>query len=618
MCGIAGFVAARRAEEIEASVRSMMRAMERRGPDSEGFEAWPGAGLGHRRLAILDLSPAGHQPMLSEDRSIGVVFNGCIYNFHDLRADLEREGYRFRSNCDTEVLVHGYREWGIDKLVERLRGMFAFAIWDEPHKRLSLVRDRLGVKPLLYVLRDGELAFASTLGALTAAGFRGPIDPDAVLEFLEFGTVAGDQCIFSGLSKVAPATIIEWAGGKLSERVYWKLPPSNAASNIGFEEAIEQTEHLLVESTRLRLISDVPISALLSGGVDSTLVCWALAKLNANVTAFTVGSRGDAHDETEDARQTARHLGIPHEVVELPPDRPEALAEMEEAYSEPFASQSAQALLRVSRAIRPKATVVLTGDGGDEVFLGYPFFQNAWRAQRLAQSMPSSAASLVQMGASFLPPVGPLRRARNFLSYTTGGLSAFAGIRDETGRLREQGILGEQLRDRILPKALLKPSFDSARNLLPEVVAYQNRVHFLAEYMQKVDGGTMYHSLEARAPFLDQKLWEFAASLPPALHLRGGVLKAVLREIVRRRVNPATSHRVKRGFTVPVEDWLAERWSSSLDILTGTTELERQGWIRPGALPKLIADCRRNRSVPTSVWYMLVLEHWLERSAVAA
>lgn len=596
----------------------MMRTLARRGPDSEGFEAWPGAALGHRRLAIIDLSPGGHQPMLSEDRSIGLVFNGCIYNFVELRAQLEREGQNFRSRSDTEVLLRGYQQWGIDKLVEQLRGMYAFAIWDESRRTLSLVRDRLGVKPLVYAARDGEVAFASTLGALRAAGFRGPINSSALLAFLEYGSIAGDQCIYEGLFKLPPATILQWHDGQISTRVYWKLPAWNEYSKITFDEAVEETERLIVESTRLRLVADVPISALLSGGVDSTLVCWALSKLNANLTAFTVGTPGDPSDETEYARQTARQLGIAHEIVELPPDRPQALEEMEGAFSEPFASYSAQAVLRVSEAIRPKATVLLTGDGGDEAYLGYPFFYNAWLAQRVSRAIPSPAAALVGHGSSLLPRVGPFNRARNFLSYTTSGLSGFVRIHDNTGLLEQKGILGERLQGVILSKYQIKPSFESARNLLPDVLAFHNRVYFVGEFMQKVDGATMFHSLEARAPFLDQKLWEFAATLPPSVRFHGGALKAVLREIVSRRVSRATANRPKQGFTVPVETWLAERWSGALDILTRPNELERQGWIRPGVLPGFIAESRRRGSMPITIWNLLVLEHWLRAESPAA
>ena len=614
MCGIAGFVSAKGRGVIEPVVRRMMDALARRGPDSEGFEAWQGVGLGHRRLSILDLSPAGHQPMLSDDRKAGVVFNGCIYNFIDLRAELEQHGHRFRSNCDTEVLVIGYRHWGIDDLVVRLRGMFAFAIWDETKRTLFLVRDRLGVKPLVYCARDGELAFASTVGALEAGGFRGPIDPGSVLQFLEYGNVAGDQCIFEQLSKLPPATILEWREGKATQRTYWTLPhwKEGDASTITFDEAVEETERLIVEATRLRLISDVPISALLSGGVDSTLVCWALSRLNANLTAFTVGTPGDPTDETNRARQTAAQLGIPHEVVELPLDRP-MLSEMEDAYSEPFASQSAQAMLRVSRAVKPRATVLLTGDGGDDIFLGYPFFRHAWMAQQTARKLPAPLVSPIRILAGCLPLAGPLRKLRRYLEYSTSGLAAFVKAHDGLPYLEKYGILGERLQSRSLPQRNLSPSIDSARRLLSDVFSHELSTHFVGEFMPKVDGSTMYYALESRSPFLDQKLWEFAASLSPRLRLHNGVLKAILREVVRRRVDPAIASRPKQGFTIPVERWLAERWTGALDQLTRPTELERQGWVRKGSLQRPINDARARRWVPTQLWFLLILEHWLER-----
>ena len=317
MCGIAGYIT-ERSPEAERVVQTMLNSLARRGPDSSGLANWPGAMLGDRRLAILDLSPAGHQPMLSEDGQIGLVFNGCIYNFMELRADLEKLGCQFHSHCDTEVLLRGYQEWGIDALVPRLRGMFAFAIWDHPRGLLTLVRDRLGVKPLVYCARGGRIAFASTIAALRVVGFGGEIDPLAVLEFLEYGYVTDARAIYEGVSKLPPATILEWRAGQISQRSYWTLPETDEASPISFEEAVDETERLLVESVGLRLVSDVPIGVLLSGGIDSALVCWAMREHNANIKAFTVRAPDDPSDESADAARTAHALGIAHEVVDMP------------------------------------------------------------------------------------------------------------------------------------------------------------------------------------------------------------------------------------------------------------------------------------------------------------
>ena len=620
MCGIAGFVSSltRGTKTLDPAspTRLMMAAMARRGPDAQGLERWPGAALGHRRLAILDLSPGGNQPMLSDDGQTGVVFNGCIYNFQELRRELELGGEKFRSHCDTEVLLHGYRSWGIDRLVSRLHGMFAFGIWDNARRRLILVRDRLGVKPLVYWTGNGAVAFASTIAALQAADLGGGIDPHAVIEFLHYGFVCDGHAIYEGIRKVPPAAILEWHDGNLSERCYWALPESPASSPICFEEAVEETERRLMEAVRLRLLADVPVAALLSGGVDSALVCWALTRLNANIRAFTVSAAGDVSDETTAARQTASILGISHEVVEAPCARNDSLQEMSKVYSEPFASQSALGMMAVSQAIGPRAKVLLTGDGGDEVFLGYPFFRTAWIAQRLAQWTPEALAGAWRWIQPAFPRGGMLRPLRTLLNCSTQGLRGFVTARKGLNFYEERGMLGE--RTLATQLEFPPPSLHSARHLLSEVCAHHRRTYFTGEFMVKVDGATMHHAIEARAALLDQQLWEFAATLPFSLQLRRGRLKAVLREVCRRRIGPQVAMRKKQGFTVPVERWLADQWMDDLNSLRGETELVREGWIRRGALIAAVDRAVQQSSVPTQLWYLLVLENWLTARKGAA
>ncbi len=589
----------------------MMDALARRGPDSHGDAAWPGAALGHRRLAILDLSAAGHQPMLTDDGQVGLVFNGCIYNFLELKQDLEKTGYPFRGSGDTEVLLAGYREWGIDELVRRLHGMFAFAVWDHPQRKLTLVRDRLGVKPLMWWSSGKEIAFASTLGALRAAGINGPIDADAIVQFLEFGFVLDDRSVWQGLHKLPPAHILEWQAGEVRQRCYWSLnnePDPNL--RIDWEEAVRETERLLLESVRLRLCSDVPIGALLSGGIDSSLVCWALAENKSDVRAFTVGMPGDPADETAAARATAARLGIRHQMVELPEQEP-MLETMCLAFSEPFACQSAQALLRVSQAIKPEATVLLTGDGGDDVFFGYPSFLNTWRAQKLAEALPASLARSVGALGRSLPGNGAVRKFRNLLECATGGLGPLSRMRPGMPYYEDRGMLGPRLTGRKLAQREIADSFESARHLLRDAFGAHRKQHFTSEFMPKVDGATMYFALEARAPLLDHKLWEFGASLPAHLRLHGGQPKAILREIARRRVGVEAAGRAKQGFTVPAERWLAGRWSKSLDILRGNPLVVSEGWINPGVLDRAIDEALRNQWVPPQIAHLLTLEHWL-------
>jgi asparagine synthase (glutamine-hydrolysing) len=611
MCGIAGFASTQPYPAAKPAVQAMVRSLERRGPDSQGIADWPHAILGHRRLAILDLSPAGHQPMLSDDGRVGLVFNGCIYNFRDLRRELEQSGCLFRSNSDTEVLLHGYRQWGIDRLLERARGMFALAVWDQPRRTMTLARDRLGVKPLLYSVRDGQIVFASTLTALRAAGVVGDVDPQAVLEFLEFGYVTDGRAVFKGASKLPAAGILEWRDGEIIKRSYWSLPPVKEFPKITFDEAVEETERLLVEAVGLRLYADVPVGVLLSAGIDSALVCWAMTRHDSKVTAFTVAAPGDPADEAPQAAETARILGIPHQVVTLTADPPDLLRELIEAYGEPFGCSSALAMLRVCRLIKPMATVLLTGDGGDDVFLGYPFHRDFWLAQRLANSLPDCALPLWLRARERLSDSGLLRRPKHFLDYATGGLGAVTQVHDGLPYYLERQMLGERLAGNQLSQRGIPLSSESARRLLADVLEYEQKTRFVGEFLTKVDGASMHYALEARSPFLDHKIWEFAAALPFQMRLRNGKLKAILREIVRRNVSPEVAVRTKRGFTVPVERWLSTRWRSAMDDLAHEPLLEREGWIRPGTLTAAVRETDRQASLPTQIWHLLVLEYWL-------
>lgn len=609
MCGIAGVFSFGREIQHREIVQKMLGPLARRGPDSEGLTSWATGSLGHRRLAVLDLSAAGNQPMLSEDGRLGVVFNGCIYNFLELRRELEQRGHRFRSRTDTEILVHGYEEWGIDELVRRLRGMFAFVIWDDRAGKAVLVRDRLGVKPLYYALHDNDLAFASTAEALRIAGLAGGIDGVAVLELLEYGFVTDGRCIYQGVHKLPPATILEWNRGEASQRVYWRLPDSPDDRPIKFEEAVEETERLILEAVRLRLHADVPVGILLSGGIDSALVCWATAELGADVTAYTAAVGGDT-DETRAAAETAAVLGVPFEAIVVPGSQEEQLAELVDAFSEPFACSSALGLLALSRAIKPKATVLLTGDGGDDVFLGYPFFRHAWTAERVAKLIPSWVATgfAARGGAG---RKGWLKRANNFLGYCTQGLAAFARAHDGLPFFWERQLLGERLRGEILPYRAMESSQESAKRLLQDVFEHHRRLHFTSEFMTKLDGATMHHGLEARAPFLDHRMWEFASALPPQVRLRGGKLKAVLREIVRRKISSKVASRPKQGFAIPVEEWLASQWRRTLQELMGSTIVEREGWIDGRAMREVATECLNRHWVPTQVWRVIVFELWL-------
>lgn len=599
--------------EAEGACAAMVRALARRGPDGEGMESWGRAVLGHRRLAIFDLSEAGRQPMLSADGRVGVVFNGAIYNFRALREELEREGHSFRSRTDTEVIVEGYRAWGIDRLVARLRGMFAFGLWDERERKLFLVRDRLGVKPLVYARVGDGLAFASTVRALRRGRFVAELDPRAVIEFLHFGFVTDDRAIYEGAFKVPAATIIEWSeDGRLSSREYWSPPAAGTNGAPSFDEAVAETERLFLRAVESRLDADVPVGALLSGGVDSGLVCWAIGHLGGDVTAYTVGTPGDPLDETSDARATAATLGVRHRVLDLSADEESKVEEVAAAYAEPFACASALGMLSVSRRVADEATVLLTGDGGDDVFLGYPEHKHLWMASRLARRLPAVAGDGWRALRALVPRRGALKRAASFLDYTTGGLRAVAANRDGLPLLLKRGVVGERLltlTEGPLPAA---PNFETpARQVLADFLVYDRRTRFVGEYLPKVDGATMYHALEARSPFLDQELWEFAAGLPFDVRLNGGRLKAVLRELARRRVGERVATGRKRGFGIPVQRWMAGRWRVEVEESLRASLLGAEGWIETGAALSLLEEAARLGTAPVQVWYLYVLESWL-------
>ncbi|HEX9918562.1 MAG TPA: asparagine synthase (glutamine-hydrolyzing), partial [Pyrinomonadaceae bacterium] len=494
MCGIAGVVTNGAGRDgggggaAGDGVARMIRALARRGPDGAGVERWPQAALGHRRLAIFDLSEAGRQPMLSPDGSHGLVFNGAIYNFRALRAELEARGCAFHSQTDTEVILHGYREWGIDALVARLHGMFAFGLWDEHRQKLFLVRDRLGVKPLVYAhAAGGGLAFASNVRALRAAGVVGEIDTQSVVEYLEFGFVTDARSIYQGATKVAAATIVEWSADDATPRprVYWSPPTEEMRGGEDdgraptFAEAVEEVERLFLEAVEMRLFADVPVGALLSGGVDSSLVCWAIARLGGDVTAYTIGTPGDPLDETADARATADALGINHRVLELSADDAPDARELAAAYAEPFACSSALGMLRVSRAVAPSATVLLTGDGGDDVFLGYPEHRYLWMAEKLARRTPALAADFWLKARTRLPRRGLMRRAASFLDYTTGGLGALTNVRDGLPVYERESLLGERLAGATLAQRNIPWSRESAQHVLAEFLEYDRRTRFV-------------------------------------------------------------------------------------------------------------------------------------------
>jgi asparagine synthase (glutamine-hydrolysing) len=549
--------------------------------------------------------------MVSTDGRVGLVFNGAIYNFGKLRTELEQNGVMFRTQTDTEVLVHGYVMWGVDKLVARLRGMFAIALWDNGKRRLYLIRDRLGVKPLLYCIQNDVLTFASTAHALRRGGIAGDLDTTALAEFLEFGFVTDARSIFAGVKKVPPANIVEWDGSQLSFRRYWSLPRVASNRTVTFQDTVHETEEILRDAVRIRLQADVPVGALLSCGIDSSLICWAASSVGANITTFTVNTPDDDMDESAEAVATARQLGISHSVIHLSGDDPPAIEDLVSAYSEPFACASALAILRVSQLVKREVTVLLTGDGGDDIFLGYPYHHYFLMAQRVAKHMPRSVAALWLMLRRMLPACGVLRRAKHFLDYSVGGLGAVIQTHNGLPLHHRFGLLGDRLATISLPQRQTPWSVRSAQRLLEEFLAYDWQTTFTGEYLTKVDGGTMHYGLEARSPFLDHVLWEYAASIPLETRLQNGELKAILREIARRRIRPSVANRPKRGFEIPVCRWLAKQWGNKFLEVFNESLLAKEHLILSAPVVELWRRTAPSGKVPVQLWHLFVLENWM-------
>ncbi len=616
MCGISGYVSATGdfgGKDLPGLVARMNNALARRGPDAEGLKTWKSAVLGHRRLAILDLSERGAQPMTTEDGSIGVTFNGCIYNFVEIRNELEAGGVSFASMSDTEVIVKGVREWGVPRLVDRLRGMYAFAVWNDKTGHLTLVRDRLGVKPLAY-WRDGNggLAFASTVSALRAADCTGEIDETAIVEYLRLGFIPDHLCVYQGVHKLPPGAILEWDAGKLSIESYWSPPKSPLSRTpMKFDEAAAQTESLFLDAVRIRLQADVPMGALLSSGIDSALVCWAALREKPDLTAFTVGAPGDPEDETAGARETANVLGMRHELVTLPRDQSVALDELVKAYSEPFACSSALAMIRVARAVKSSATVLLTGDGADDVYLGYDFFRSFYLSQAMARATPDA---LLRLWPSVRPAFesSRLKRAKHFFDYASGGLSAVLDVRDGLKRFEKAGLLGKELcsENGAAPTSEWESPF--GRELLDDLIEYAQGTWFTGEFLTKVDGGSMYYAIEARSPFLDHRLWEFAGRLPYPMRLHRLRLKSILRKLAERHVGRAVATREKRGFSIPVGRWLAGIWRESLVSLRQGSPMVERGWVDPAALRAEIDAALEKSEASQELWRLVVLDKWLK------
>jgi asparagine synthase (glutamine-hydrolysing) len=617
VCGIAGIVGSHGEVIDAADVHRMCQTIVHRGPDDEGVLARGSAGLGMRRLSIIDLS-GGKQPIHNEDQTIWVVFNGEIYNFPELRRELESRGHSFYTNSDTEVIVHLYEEMGAD-CIKKLRGMFAIALYDERQKSLLLARDRLGKKPLHYALDQGRLLFGSEIKTILAVRPElAEIDSDGLLQYFYFGYISDPMSIFRGIRKLPAGHLMEFRDGQIKIRKYWDLPEYGTHPPISEEECLQEIESRLQEAVRIRLISDVPLGALLSGGVDSSIVVALMARASTKpVQTFSIGFREEQFNEAEFARQVAERFGTDHHELILDPDLEETLGFLTGMLEEPFGDSSMLPTYYVCRMARQNVTVALSGDGGDELFAGY---------DRYLTAMQRPKFDPLQRW------LGPLYRDRIHGLIPAGvygkNLAWNVSLNDRDRYLDALSYLPVLHRERDLftrdflatvesrPNPLLEwqTFYDGApaKDHLSRLLYLDTKTYLNGDILTKVDRMSMATSLEVRVPMLDHEFVEWVTSLPVEWKYRGGARKQILKKLAERVGIPSeVIHRKKQGFQLPLVEWMRSELKDKFwSILREPRTLQR-GYFKPSAVENLIDEHvrgRRNRS--GMLWRMLVLELW--------
>jgi asparagine synthase (glutamine-hydrolysing) len=620
MCGICGIVSNDSRVERE-TVERMSEALVHRGPDSDDAVFDGMAALAARRLAIIDLE-TGDQPIANEDRTIHVVQNGEIYNYRELREELQAAGHRFRSRGDTEVLVHLYEEHGL-QFAERLRGMFAIAIWDRPRRRLVLVRDRFGIKPLYYHVADGTLAFASELKALLRLpAFSRELDLDALEAYLAFSFVPGPLTIFRAAKKLSPGTVLVWEDGEIRLERYARPRPVPAVSTRWEDEneAAEELRRRLADSVRAHLIADVPVGVLLSGGIDScTLAALAALETPGKVSTFTIGFDEPGFDERDRARPLAQRYETDHHELVARPNAIELLPTLAETFDEPFADAGAIPTYIVSRLARQHLKVVLSGEGGDELFGGYNYYTGHLLAPRFR-----AAAVLLRPLVERLPvsTAGPSTLEHRAKTFVRGAHLSLLERHQAWKEIFSADARAELYRpghpDTRAPIELLRRHYEESDGAdeLARAMDLDLGIFLVEDMLVKTDRASMANSLEARVPFLDPVVAEFALSLPSRLKVRGLQKK----RLIRRAVEPLLPREVlegkKQGFAIPIGRWLRHDLQPYVREALSPERIRGQGFFQPEAVTRLVdAHASGARDHSRRLWALLVFSLWHDRYA---
>ncbi len=612
MCGIAGFIDVECSRDnAEQLIESMCGVIRHRGPDDQGAWLGDGVALGMRRLSIIDLA-GGHQPIFNEDESILVVFNGEIYNYQELKEELRARGHHFRTNSDTETIVHAYEEYG-DDCVKHLRGMFTFALWDRRRQRLLAARDRFGKKPLNYYWDGQRLIFGSEIKSILEANIPREVNPIALDEYLAYGWVPTPHTLFKDVSKVPAAHILVYEDGHISKKRYWELSFTPTCRD-DEATAIERTRELLKEAVQVRLMSEVPLGAFLSGGVDSSIVVGLMSSVMSQpVKTFSIGFEEDDYSELPYARQVARHFGTDHHEFFVRPELVSVLPQLVWAYDEPFADSSMLPTYYVSKLAREHVTVVLTGDGGDEIFGGYNSYQREMSIHRI----PGFLRYLLGYGSLLMPDGmrGKKRLDTWRMDLATRCAHAWA-IMPSSSR---SSIYSPEYFNLVCehdPYAQQIHEFRTVSDL--DVTTQQQyvdaRLYLPDDILVKVDKASMLNSLETRTPLLDQYLAEYVSSLPSAIRTRHGELKYLLKKTGADMLPPEILTRRKHGFSVPIKHWFRRDLIDYAYDMLDSPRAQQRGIFDRQFIRNLLITHSSTKPVNYSeaIWALLCLELWFQ------
>ena len=625
MCGIAGFWMQQPScptEELEPRLENMIKTVHHRGPDHQGVWSDGRAGLAHARLSIIDLSDTASQPMSDHDNKINLVFNGEIYNFLELRKELEQRGHRFSNHSDSEVIIYGYKEWGIGVL-DHLRGMFAFALWDSDDQRMLLARDRSGKKPLHYMWHDNTLLFASEIKAiLTWPGVPREADLDGINHYLTLQYLPAPFGAFKGIKKLPAAHYFMVENGHVTEaKPYWQLPEPQQAKTRPLQALKEEFTELLKESVRLRMISDVPLGAFLSGGVDSSAIVALMAEQSSEpVKTFSIGFEEQEYDETKYARMVAERYSTDHHELIVRPDALAIIPKLVWHYNEPFADPAAIPTFYLSEMARRHVTVALNGDGGDESFLGYGRYlrYHAGRWQHsvpgLLRNMGGNLANRMKPLVSRFGSLGKVQRALQELAIKDAQhyAKALVYFYDED---KERGY-GDAMRqkkylDHSTIDELIEPYLAQAPNMMSGCGWADIHTYLPDDLLVKVDIASMAYSLEARSPLLDQELMTWAAKIPASQKVWGTESKALFKSVMEPYLPDEVLYRPKMGFGVPLDHWFrAELKEYAYDTLLSQKALQRGIFTVDFVKDMLDRHVNKVDFQHTRIWALLMLEEW--------